>query len=299
MIGPFARTEPTVFARLPEQYHHTGTPSKWAAMTRPGRSIHSFLEAPFFDNEGSLWLSDVAVGRIFRITPDGAWHIEHAYDGAPHAMRQMSDGRALVADYFQGLGFLTGNGFEPFADGVPGTPFLGLSDMAPGSNGEVWITDSGRSSLSDPSGRLWRLDRSGQLRLVLSNIPYSNGVALSPDGNQVYVAATRANQIWRLSTVLPDTDPPMAGVFLHLSGGLGPDGLATNALGWLAVAQAQAGRAYVTDVLGDPVAEIRLPQGLWTTSVVFSPDNPRRLFIVEAEYGTIYTAELPLEKECS
>jgi gluconolactonase len=262
-------------------------------MTRPGQSLHSFLEAPFFDVAGDLWLSDVAGGRIFRLDHAGVWEIAHHYDGAPHATHILADGRVLVADYFCGLGQIRGNAFTLISEGLPDVPFAGLSDMAPGPRGDVWITDSGRSSLTSPTGRLWHFDESEKLRLVLDTVPYSNGLAVSPDGAMVYIAATRANQIWRLASTLPDTGSPMAGVFLQLSGGLGPDGLATNALGWLAIAQAQAGRAYVTDVLGDAIAEIRLPEGLWTTSVVFAPDNPLRLFIVEAQFGVIYVVDLP------
>jgi gluconolactonase len=290
-------TVPRLFTTLPENYHYTGSPSPWSAMTRPGQVLHSFLESPFFDDSGNLWISDVACGRIFCVDKSGAWKIGYQYDGAPHAMRFLPDGRAFVADYYNGLGWLQDSSFMPIADGQKDTPFLGLSDMAPGLDGEIWITDSGRSSLTSPVGRLWRFDTAGQLRLVLTNVPYSNGVAVSPDGRTIYVAATRANQIWRLNSALPDEGLPMTGVFLQLSGGLGPDGLATNTLGWLAIAQAQAGRVYVTDSLGDCVAEIRLPQGLWTTAVVFAPDDPRRLYIVEAQNGAIYVADLPTEKE--
>ena len=297
MTGPFPRITPQVFTRLPDSFRHSGPPSPWAAMTRPGRTLHSFLEAPFFDADGALWLCDVAVGRVFRISAAGDWHLAHEYVGAPHAMRHLPDGRSIVADYDRGLGVLEGNSFTPVASGLEGMAFLGLSDMADGPDGAIWITDSGRSSLSDPTGRLWHRDAEGALRLVLSNVPYANGVAVSPDGALVYVAATRANQVWRIAAALPQTGAPMAGVFLQLSGGLGPDGLATNALGWLAIAQAQAGRAYVTDALGDPIAEVRLPEGLWTTSVVFDPQNPEKLFIVEAEHGTIYTAQLPARKD--
>jgi gluconolactonase len=69
--------------------------------------------------------------------------------------------------------------------------------------------------------------------------------------------------------------------------------LATNQRGWLAVAQAQAGRAYVFDALGDPLAEIRLPDGLWTTSVAFHPDNPARLHIVDAQTGSVFSSDIP------
>ncbi|MGR3462180.1 MAG: hypothetical protein ACU0AX_09845 [Roseovarius sp.] len=67
----------------------------------------------------------------------------------------------------------------------------------------------------------------------------------------------------------------------------------TNDRGWLAVAQAQAGRAYVVGALGDPLAEIRLPEGLWATSVAFHPDAPNRLYIVDAQMGSVFTSDIP------
>ncbi len=297
MMGSAPLVAPRLYAQLPETLYNKGAPSRWATMTRPGQGIHSFLEAAFFDRAGDLWLSDVSGGRILCLDLTGTWHVAHHYDGAPHAMRHLPDGRNLVADYYLGLGTVQGSGFALISEGLPESPFLGLSDMAPGPDGSMWITDSGRSSLTSPVGRLWWMNPATDLRLVLDNVPYANGVALSPDGAFVYVAATRANQIWRIASALPDNGEPMAGVFLQLSGGLGPDGLATNALGWLAIAQAQAGRAYVTNGLGDPIAEIRLPRGLWTTSVTFAPDNPRRLYIIEAQFGAIYEADLPAGKD--
>ena len=285
------------FAALPDALHHRGPPSAWARMTRPGQPMHSFLESAFFDDDRSLWLSDVPYGRVFRIAPDGGWRVEHAYAGAPHAMRILPDGCHLAVDYQHGLVALTGaDAYEVLSTGASDRPFLGLSDMALAPDGSVWFTDSGRSSLSDPTGRVYRLSSEGSLRLVLDCVPYANGIALSHDGAWVYVAATRANQVWRLSSALPDEGPPMVGAFLQLSGGLGPDGLATNAWGWLAVAQAQAGRAYVFDALGDPIADVLLPRGLWTTSVAFHPDRPDELTIVDAQHGAVFRQRIPFEE---
>jgi gluconolactonase len=126
---------------------------------------------------------------------------------------------------------------------------------------------------------------------VLDNVPYPNGIALSPDGALAYVAATRANAVWRFGTALPEQGPPMAGTYVRLSGGLGPDGLAVDAAGRLAVAHAQAGRAFVFDALGDPLVEIRLPEGLWTTSVAFPPAERDTVYIVEAQTGSVYVAD--------
>ena len=289
----FELTAVPVF-RLPEEYRHMGEPSAWAKMTRPGQSMHSFLEAAFFDADGNLWLSDVPYGRIFKVSPEGHWSLAHQIDGEPHAMRITPDGRHIAVDYRHGLIELTGQSdFNVLRTGLESQPFLGLSDMAYAPDGALWFTDSGRTSLSDPKGRVYCLSPGGVLRLVLDCLPYPNGICFSPDGAWVYVAATRANQVWRLSSNLPTTGQPMVGVFLQLSGGLGPDGLATNKQGWLTVAQAQAGRAYVFDALGDPIAEVRLPEGLWTTSVTFHPDDQSKLYIVDAQTGTIFVANIP------
>ena len=277
---------------LPDALHHTGEPSAWAKMTRPDQPMHSFLEAAFFDNVGAMWLSDVPYGRVFRVSPAGEWEVMHQFEGEPHAMRLAPDGRRIAVDYRHGLIELTGPAeFKTLSAGAS-EPFMGLSDMAYGPDGALWFTDSGRSSLSDPVGRVYRW-QDGVLRLVLDCVPYSNGICVSPDNGWVYVAATRANQVWKFSTRLPKAGSPMVGTYLQFSGGLGPDGLACNAHGWLAVAQAQAGRAYVYDAIGDLIAEVRLPRGIWTTSVTFHPDNPQKLIIVDAQFGGVFTCDIP------
>ncbi|RPE66521.1 gluconolactonase [Pacificibacter maritimus] len=281
----------TLWTELPDALHHTGEPSPWAKMTRPGLQMHSFLEAAFFDADNNLWLSDVPYGRVFKITPSGQWTTVHQIDGEPHAMRIAPDGRHIAVDYKHGLIELTGKAdFDVISTGEP--EFLGLSDMTYGADDALWFTDSGRSSLSDPTGRVYRW-QDDKLRLVLDCVPYSNGIAVSPDNAWVYVAATRANQVWKFSTRLPEIGSPMVGTYLQLSGGLGPDGLACNSLGWLAVAQAQAGRAYVYDPMGDLIADIRLPRGAWTTSVTFDPLDPYRLIIVDAQFAGVFTCNIP------
>jgi gluconolactonase len=282
------------FARLPQALHYTGEPNDWVRTTRPGQRLHSFLEGPCFDDKGHLWLVDVPYGRIFSVAPDGTWTLAHAYDGEPHALAWLPDGNLVVADHRHGLMTLepSAGRMAALCNRINTEAFRGLGDLTRAPNGDLWFTDPGRSSLSDPTGRLLRL-RAGQRQpeLVLANVPYPNGVALSPDGKLVYLAATRANAVWRLLADAPDPVYPMAGTYIQLSGGLGPDGLAVDGSGRLAVAHAQAGRAFLFDAIGDPIARIRTPGGNWTTSVAFSPDG-RSLFIVEAQSGSIFRAEL-------
>ena len=283
-----------VFAALPPSLHWQGEPNDWVRVTRPGARLHSFLEGPQFDNAGRLWCVDVPYGRIFNVDPRGHWTLAQAGDGQPHGLAGMADGSFAVADYRHGLvRFDPARGTTtPICEGVNSERFRGLGDVTCASNGDLWFTDPGRSSLSDPTGRLFRL-RAGTTapEIVLANIPYPNGVATSRDGRFVYVAATRANAVWRLLADAPDPVFPMAGVWVQLSGGLGPDGIAVNDDGFVAVAHGQAGRAWIFDPLGDPVARVKTPGGLWTTAVAWHPDG-RRLAIVEAQTASIYMADV-------
>ncbi len=287
MTGTVTPFDADLHTRLPTALHHIGSPSAWARMTRPGETMHSFLEGIVFDDNDCMWLADVPYGRIFKVNPAGTWTLVHADDGEPHSLRPLADGRFAVVDYSKGLQAFDpkSNRLEPLATDFNGRPFLGLSDLTVSSKGDIWFTDSGRTSLSDPRGALYCRQADGKLSCLLEMIPYPNGVVLSPGEDLVYVAVTRANAVWRLKTNGAET-PPMVGLYVQLSGGLGPDGLAMSHNGFLAVAHAQAGRALVFDPRGDMIAEIRTPLGTTTTSVAF--DRHNNLYIVEAQSGSVY-----------
>ncbi|WP_291961536.1 SMP-30/gluconolactonase/LRE family protein [Chelatococcus sp.] len=287
-------TDAEPFTQLPQALHARGAPSEWERVTRPGMKLHSFLEGPEFDDAGNLWLVDVPNGRLFSISPDGEWRVAFSYAGEPHGLAWLGDGVFALTDYRQGVLRFDSktSSLETLCRGVNSESFRGLGDIARAPDGALWFGDPGRSSLSDPTGRLFRL-RPGHDKpdLVLNNVPYPNGIAIGGGGAYVYVAATRANAIWRLMAQWPDPVHPMVGLHIQLSGGLGPDGLAVTSGGLLAVAQAQAGRVHVFDALGDPVAKIHTRGGLWTTAVRFDAAG-RWLYITEAEHGTIYRADM-------
>lgn len=284
-----------VLTSLPEKWWYQGEPTAWVRMTRPGQRLHSFLEGLTSGPDGSLYVADVPYGRIFRIAPDGsAWSQVVQYGGEPHGLAFTAEGLLLVSDYRKGILRLDldSGGLEVVCAQFNTENFRGLSDLVLDPDGNLWFTDSGRTSLSDPTGRLFKLASDGALTLVLDNIPYPNGVAISADGAHVFVAATRANAVWRLLRNPTESGRPMVGTYVQLSGGLGPDGLAVSARGELAVAHAQSGSVWLFDPLGDPLARIRTPGGLWTTSVRFGGSAGRTLFITEAQTGSLFAFEL-------
>jgi len=284
--------ETTVFARLPDRLRLGDHENEWTRARGSG-PLHSFLEGPSFDRAGNLFCVDICHGRIFRITPDGEWDVFAHYDGHPNGLKIHRDGGIFVAD--QKLGLLR---FDPqsgklqvIADGAGGKPFGGLNDLVFAQNGDLYFTDPGESGLENPVGRVFRLRAGGEVELLMGGLPYPNGLVLNEREDVLYVAVTRSQQILRMP--LQRGGIFKCGVFLQMSGGLaGPDGMAMDEAGNLAVAHTGMGAVWLFSRLGEPIARIRSSGGIRTTNVAYGGPDRKSLFITESEQGLILRAEL-------
>src|SRR6202011_366890 len=122
------------------------------------------------------------------------------YDGWPNGLEIHRDGRIFIADHrrvIMQLDPATGTG-TPVLGEVRREGFKGTNDLIFAANGDLYFTDQGQTGLQDPSGRVYRLRADGQVDCLLQNVPSPNGLVLSPDEKTLFVAVTRANQIWRL-----------------------------------------------------------------------------------------------------
>jgi len=188
-----------VFTEMPGKFRRTGVRSAWADANRGGVAMDSFLEGPVFDSQGNLYVTDIIFGRIFRIDPKGDWTQIVEYDGEPNGMKLLSDDALLITDYKNGLMRLAiqSGKVEPYFARRNTESFKGVNDLTCDSQGNIYFTDQGQSGMHDPTGRVYRLQPSGKLDLLLSNVPSPNGLVLSPDEKVLYVAATRGNCVWR------------------------------------------------------------------------------------------------------
>jgi gluconolactonase len=290
---PIIETE--VFARLPDSFRVTDRRTPWVAARQHG-AVHSFLEGPSFDRAGNLYCTDIPFGRIFKITPEGAFHLVAEYEGGePNGLKIHKDGRLFIADHRYGLLVLdpAGGTPKPLLASANSEGFRGLNDMIFARNGDLYFTDQGQSGFQDPSGRVFRLTADGRLSCIMRNIPSPNGIALNRDENILFLNVTRANAVWRLP-LLPSGEVTKAGMFLQLSGGLGgPDGLAVDENGGLAVAHAGMGTVWLFNRIGEPIARIKSCAGLGTTNVAYGGPDRKTLYITESETGTILKARMP------
>jgi gluconolactonase len=78
-----------------------------------------------------------------------------------------------------------------------------------------------------------------------------------------------------------------------MSGGWGgPDGLAMDSQGRLAIAHVGMGCVWIVDEFGEPVYRVRSCAGKHTTNAAFGGPDGRSLFITESGSGSILRAEL-------
>jgi gluconolactonase len=296
MFAPPEKLQAEIFARIPERFHIRDRYSEWARTQLHGAPAPVFLEGPSFDREGNLWVVDIPWGRIFRIDPRGEVELAAQYDGEPNGLKFHSDGRAFIADYRRGIMVLdpkTGR-VEPLLERARLERFKGCNDLFFASNGDLYFTDQGQTGLHDASGRLFRLKQStGELDVVLDCVPSPNGLVMNLDETAVYLAVTRDNAIWRVP-LMADGTATKVGVYIQMSGGGGPDGIALDAQGGLAVCHVGFGVVWLFSPRGEPLYRIDSPDGTYTTNCAFGGPDGKTLHMIESKSGVIFTAKAPV-----
>lgn len=343
------------FAVLPAAWHRMDHPSPWVEARGAG-PLHSFLEGPAFDRNGTLYCTDLAHGRVFSVSRAGEFAVAADYDGEPNGLAVHRDGRVFVADRRHGIVCLDGQGgFNGVVGATPQSVALqGVNDLTFAPDGDLWFTDQGGSDLRRPTGKVYRLRAgTGVLECVIDGLTGPNGIAFSPDGRLVYIAITRDNAIYSLGIggsvgsragaasaasgysaasgdggvrgeggisrdggaredggasgdggVSGDGGASVANGaggaigklsrFIQLSGSpTGPDGLAVDVEGNLAVVHAGAGTVWLFSANGEPMLRVRSCAGRRTTNVAYGGPDNRTLFITEAQEGVVLQARMP------
>lgn len=283
-----------IFARLPETYRREGASSRWLDVNLRGASRPALLEGPCFDASGRLYVVDVAFGRVFGVSPQGEFDLVAEYDGEPNGLKVLPDGRVLIADHAHGIVQLdpdTG-AITPICGRPRGERFRGVNDLTVAAGGDIYFTDQGQSGLHDPSGRVYRLREGCEPEIVLGGIPSPNGLVLDVEESALFVAVTRDNSIWRVP-FMRDGTPSKVGVFIRLSGGTGPDGVALNADGGLTVAHIGLGAVWLFDRYGEPRLRVNTPAGRSPTNVCYGGPDLADLYITETESGSVLRARVP------
>jgi gluconolactonase len=296
LYPPPKDVETEVWTEIPDKFKKERVYTPWIAANKFGHDPHSFLEGPSFDRDGNLYVVDIPFGRVFRISPDKEWTLITEYDGEPNGLKIHKDGRIFIADYKNGILQLdpASGTVTPYCERWRVESFKGVNDLVFDALGNMYFTDQGLTGMHDPSGRVFRLSPDGsQLDCLINTVPSPNGLVPNLSEDIIYLAVTRANQVWRVP-LLDDGGTAKVGIFLQLSGGHGgPDGMALDTDGGLVVCHAGNGSVWHFDPMGEPKHRIRSCSGLNTTNLAFGGPGNKSLFITESMSGTILRAKLP------
>ena len=227
-----------------------------------------------FDTKGRIY-TGLDDGRIMRLQPDGK-NPKLFVDthGRPLGMKFDSNGNLIVADAIKGLLSIEKDAsvrvLSTQADGVP---FRCTNDLDIAADGTIYFTDaSSKFPLShhridivehQTNGRLVAYNpKSKTTRVVLTDLQFANGVALSPDQSFVLIVETgkyRVHRVW-----LSGPKQNKSEIFIDNLPGF-PDGISSNGKDRFWVALVAPREAMFDELLPHPFlrkAILRLPQSL-------------------------------------
>jgi gluconolactonase len=293
LYPPPESLEAEVWTSMPSEFRVPDHSPEWASANKPGKKVDCFIEGPSFDRDGHLWVTDIPYGRIFSISPEGAWTLRAEYDGWPNGLAIHRDGRVFIADYKRGILAMNPRSGEitPVLWHRHSEHFRGCNDLTFDSRGSLYFTDQGQSGMHMANGRVYRYDlEADRLDLLIDTGQSPNGLVLNASEDVLYVAMTRGNSVWRLP-LLADGSVSKVGVFIQLSGGhSGPDGMALDADGGIWVAHAGNGCAWGFSPMGEPLWRLRSPTGLTTTNICFGGTQDAEVFVTVSDTGDILRA---------
>lgn len=152
-----------------------------------------YTEGPVMDISGNLYFTNLLGGSIMMIDTDGRQSI-WATAECPNGQAIVENGDHLICDSKSAslIRFdKDGNYIEKLIDGsCSGEQIKVPNDVIADKNGNIYFTDSVRHK-----GKVGRISSSGTESIIAINLDYPNGLALSVDEKQLFVAESYKNRI--------------------------------------------------------------------------------------------------------
>ena len=211
--------------------------NRLASVERLGAGALAGPEDVAVDDRGRIY-AGMKDGRISRIQADGT-NLEVFADtkGRPLGLQFDAAGNLVVADAYKGLLSISPDGsIAVLCTEADGVPFRLTDDVDIAKDGTIYFSDASyRFPLDDylldamehrPNGRLLAYDPATRsVRLVMANLYFANGVAVSPDQSFVLV-----NESWRYRVQRHWLTGPRQGeseIFIDNLPGI-PDGISSD-----------------------------------------------------------------------
>ena len=280
-----------------------------------------FPEGPVAMPDGSVILTEIAAGRITRVSSDGVKTTIAETGGGPNGLAFGPDGmlyccnnggfeyvdaggllipHGMAKDYSGGrierIDIATGNVEVLYKSGDFGCTLRGPNDIVFDDAGGFWFTDHGKNDLSarmrDITGIFYAKADGSHLEEVVWPSENPNGIGLSPDGKTLYAAETYTCRLMAFSVTAPgrvDLTPGLGGAGIPLYRPAGYkffDSLGVEACGNIAIATIGDCGISVISPVGDLI-EFVATDDPFTTNICWGGDDMMTAYVTLSGTGQL------------
>ena len=176
------------------------------------------------------------------------------------------------------------------------------NDLVFDEAGGIWFTDMGKNQArARAHGGVYYAQPDGSVvEEVIYPLTTPNGIGLSPDGAELYVAETVPGRLWGFAVagpgrLAPVSKGPHRGRLVHgFDGYQLLDSLAVDSEGNIAVATLVTGAISVLSPAGRLLEQICIPDGdPFVTNICFGGPELRTAYISSSGRGRLYATEWP------
>lgn len=239
-------------------------------------AVDFYTEGPAVDQYGNLYFTMLSGENIMQLKPNGQLTV-WGKSSCPNGQIILANGEHLVCDSKQGK-VLRFSSEGQLMGAVSSETCAGIkvnvpNDLLMDDNGSLYFTDSIRHH-----GAVFCITKNGEERLIASGLDYPNGLVLSNDKKNLFVAESYQNRI--ISIAMTNAGKPAGDVKVfidlpqHPSGNPIrnlPDGIAMNSQGIMAIAHYGMASVHLVSTNGDLLETI--DTGLACTSNVYFMDD--------------------------
>lgn len=282
----------------------------------------SFLEGPAVDADGTLYFSDIAANRIYKLSPDGNRSVFREPSGRTNGNTFDHLGRLL---HCEGAEFGDGGGrritrsdlqsgtLEVLTDRFAGVRYNSPNDICVDGTGRIYFTDpcyGDRSQMEMAIEGVYRIDLDGTVTRILAQpaIERPNGIAVTQDSRRLYVVDSCPiiggnRKIWSFD-LDRSGNPTNQTLVFDFGGARGGDGMRLDVEGNLYIcagilqprgphesAEAPPG-VYVVRPSGELVGRIPIPEDV-ITNIAFGGKDGRTIYVTAGRHVFTTRVKIP------